>query len=102
METEKIKNKIKELVGKDGVYEQDEFLCFHLSPIPNWYSMMDKAEITCPICGNHKIKVEYPKEFNKEPMERNMVDIYKILFAHRMIEYTCPECKVKMRYENYD
>jgi endogenous inhibitor of DNA gyrase (YacG/DUF329 family) len=93
--------KIKELLEKDGVYEKNGFLCFHLSLIPNWYSMMDKADITCPICGKHKIKVEYLKEFNKEPIHKDIVDIYNILYAHRLIQYTCPECKTKMRYENY-
>ena len=36
--------------------------------------MMDKAEVTCPVCGNHKIKIKYPKEFNKEPIKKNITN----------------------------
>ena len=102
MNEQEKQDKIKELIEKEGVYLEKDILCFHLSPIPNWHNMMDKAEIKCPVCGNHKIKIEYPKEFNKEPIKKNIISIYNILFCHRMIEYTCPECKTKMRYENYD
>lgn len=48
---------IKDLIKKEGVYLDKDVLCFHLSPIPNWYNIMDKAEITCPECKT-KMRLE--------------------------------------------
>ncbi len=59
-----IQDKIKFLIEEKGAYKSNEILTFHLSPIPNWYSMVDGGEITCPVCEKHILKVKYPKPFN--------------------------------------
>jgi len=94
-ETE-IQDKIKFLIDEKGAYKLNGILTFHLSPIPNWYSMIDGGEITCPVCEKHILTVKYPKPFNE------IIKVGNTLYAHRMLEHICPECETKWRFENYD
>ena len=87
----------EELLKKEGVYEKDGKICFHLSPIRNWYSMMDKIKITCPICKKHILTIEYPPNFKKDPIQKGIV-----IYCHRAIIYECPICSTKFMYENFD
>lgn len=105
---------LEELNEEKGIKIENGKATVRLSPIPNWYSMVDielsKEPVNCIRCHT-PVKVHYPKSRNifiAMPEAANEAFIEPggclVGIGHRFFEFICPnpECKLQQKWHNFD
>jgi len=107
--------KILKLTEKTGITRiNDNAIRFHLSPIPNFYSMLNGAKIRCPICETEEsetqiwfknleqVGITCPEALAAARVELVTNPKIESDLDHRKISLKCPQCELIHVYENWD